>query len=196
MEQILRTAVFDAPPVDRRAVLRYAQCAKGSENVSALLESALEEALPCLSYRLCWREFACALRGGRCELGPISVDSRALETVLLGCGRVLVFAATVGLELDRLIAKYGTLSPARALMMQAIGAERIEALCDAFCAERAAVAPLTARFSPGYGDLPLAFQRDLFAVLDCPRSIGLTLNGSLSMSPSKSVTAVAGIRTK
>ena len=49
------------------------------------------------------------------------------------------------------------------------------------------------RFSPGYGDLSLEMQRDIFRVLDCPRKIGLTLNESLLMSPSKSVTAIIGI---
>ena len=93
-------------------------------------------------------------------------------------------------ELDRLIAKYSHLSPSRAVMLQAFGAERIEALCEAVCADGGAV---TARFSPGYGDLPLNLQGDLFQILDCPRKIGLTLNQSLLMSPSKSVTALMGI---
>ena len=35
--------------------------------------------------------------------------------------------------------------------------------------------------------------REIFRVLDCPRRIGLTLNESLLMSPSKSVTAVFGV---
>ena len=52
---------------------------------------------------------------------------------------------------------------------------------------------LPPRFSPGYGDLPLSLQRDIFRVLDCPRKIGLTLNESLLMSPSKSVTAIVGL---
>ena len=52
---------------------------------------------------------------------------------------------------------------------------------------------LKPRFSPGYGDLPLEMQRDIFRVLDCSRKIGLTLNESLLMSPSKSVTAIVGI---
>ena len=80
------------------------------------------------------------------------------------------------------------------MFFQAIGAERIESLCDAFCAEREAEGlRLRPRFSPGYGDLPLELQRDLFRGLDCSRKIGLTLNESLLMSPSKSVTAIAGI---
>ena len=52
---------------------------------------------------------------------------------------------------------------------------------------------VTERFSPGHGDLPLALQTDIFRALDCPRKIGLTLNGSLLMSPSKSVTALFGV---
>ena len=36
-------------------------------------------------------------------------------------------------------------------------------------------------------------QKDIFAALDCPRKISLSLNESLLMSPSKSVTAIIGI---
>ena len=112
-----------------------------------------------------------------------------------------MFAATVGLELDRLIARHSRLSPARALALQAYGAERIESLCDAFlrnvqseCASEGIT--LRPRFSPGYGDLPLSFQRTLFETLDCARKIGLTLNESLLMSPTKSVTAIVGLTHK
>ena len=49
------------------------------------------------------------------------------------------------------------------------------------------------RFSPGYGDFPLEAQKDIFRTLDCSRKIGLTLNESLLMSPSKSVTAIVGL---
>ena len=51
----------------------------------------------------------------------------------------------------------------------------------------------TDRFSPGYGDLPLDVQKNIFPLLDCERKIGLTLNESLIMSPSKSVTAFVGM---
>ena len=110
----------------------------------------------------------------------------------------VLFGATVGLELDRLIARHSRLQPVKALTFQAIGAERVEALCDAFCADiRRQVQEqgccTKMRFSPGYGDVPLTLQRDIFRVLDCARQIGLTLNGSLLMTPSKSVTAIVGI---
>ncbi len=126
-------------------------------------------------------------------------ESRGLARAFSCCREALVFAATVGLAMDRLIARFERVSPARALLLHGIGAERIEALCDAFCAsERARLAAeeglsLRPRFSPGYGDLPLEFQRDIFRFLSPEKHIGLTLTRALTMSPTKSVTAIAVI---
>jgi hypothetical protein len=75
-------------------------------------------------------------------------------------------------------------------MMQAIGTERIETLCDVFCD---GLGQTRLRFRPGYGDLKLAAQQVIFEQLDCARQIGLTLNDSLVMSPSKAVTAIVGL---
>jgi hypothetical protein len=147
------------------------------------------------TFKVCYSVVNVTRDGDRVDLEFASVTSQGLSKVLDGCERAVVFAATVGLGVDRLIARYQTYAPSKALMLQAIGTERIEALCDAFCREIAreykAVRP---RFSAGYGDLPLELQRDIFRVLDCQRRIGLTLNESLLMSPSKSVTAIIGVR--
>ena len=104
----------------------------------------------------------------------------------------------MGLGIDRLINKYGRITPSRAVCLQAIGAERIEALCDEFCKDIAqkyaeSCRKLRPRFSPGYGDLPLSLQRDILNLLSSEKRIGLTLNESLLMSPTKSVTAIVGI---
>ena len=190
--------LYPAPPVCRREALRYAGCREETPEVAGLLDEVLEQALPALTYQVCWREFPISVNGGVCELGFARVNSAALAKNLAGCGKIVLFGATVGVGMDRLIARYGRTSPAKGVMAQALGAERIEALCDAFCGELAERKGaeglfLRPRFSPGYGDLPLALQTDIVAVLDCPRQIGLTLNSSLLMSPSKSVTAIVGL---
>ena len=139
-----------------------------------------------------------------CELDPSELplsESRDLSRRLIGCDRVLIFAATVGLAPDRGLLRYGSREPLRGLLCQAIGAERIEALCEAFCS---AVAEeygkegrvLRPRFSPGYGDCPLAWQRLIVDRLQAPKALGLTLNESLTLSPTKSVTAIIGIEEK
>ncbi len=184
------------PEVDLREMLRYAACRAPDEQVTALAASAAEEGCRVLRPALCWREVPLTVTAHRVDLGFTAFDSQKLAAVLTGCDRAVIFAATMGLELDRLIARHGRLSPARGLMLQALGAERIEALCDSFCDFLAAeYAPLTVRrrFSPGYGDLPLQNQRAFFDALQCHKEIGLYLNESLLMSPTKSVTAIVGL---
>ena len=183
------------PSVDLGEMLRYAACRAPDEQTLALARHCAAEGEGVLRPALCWLEVPLTVRQDEVELAFARFTSRKLADTLRGCDRAVVFAATVGLELDRLIARYGRISPARGLMMQALGAERIEALCDAFCAWLAEeYAPLTLRqrFSPGYGDLPLTAQRAMFDTLQCHR-IGLYLNESLLMSPTKSVTAIVGI---
>ena len=187
---------YTAPPLDRREILRYLRTETAGETLERELNEALKEALPVLSYRLCYAEFALGMAQGEIDLGFARVASRDLAKNLAGCTHVVVFAATLGVGLDRLIARYSNLSPIRALCLQAIGAERIEALCDCFCTDLRYASfggRVHARFSPGYGDLPLDFQRHIFRVLEPPRRIGLTLNESLLMSPTKSVSALVGI---
>lgn len=201
MESPVLVRRYAAPSVDTRAMLAFAGVRSRTPDMEALLLSALAEAQPALSYAVCFCELPLAIDGDTLRMGELTLSSHALAKSLCGCDRAVIFGATVGHSLDRLIARYGTVSPTRALMLQAIGAERIEALCDRFCEELSAEAAARGmetrtRFSPGYGDLPLAVQADLFRILDCPRRIGLTLNQSLVMSPSKSVTAIVGLSPK
>ena len=162
--------------------------------MTALLDRALKLATPVLTYRTV--SLRIPLRtcpDGALDLGFATVRSAALAKNLGDASELVILAATVGLGIDRLIARYGESAPSVALMLDAIGSERIEALVDAFSAALAQTHTLRPRFSPGYGDLPLALQADIFRVLDCPRPIGLSLNESLLMTPSKSVTALIGL---
>lgn len=188
---------FSLPPVNRREVLRYAGIREETPELASLLDETYALAAPHLTGKVCWTQFPVTRQQAVLDLGFTKTTSESLKRNLSGCDRIVVFAATLGLGLDRLIARYGYQSPSTALMLQAIGAERIEALCDHFCEQLRLEASQTGlhpvpRFSPGYGDFPLELQKDIFRVLDCSRKIGLTLNESLLMSPSKSVTAIVG----
>ena len=187
---------YPPPPISEREILRYAGCKEADEATLALLSSCLAEALPQLSYKLVYRIVSLDMSGGVCDFGSFSVDSADLFKNLTGAGNVVLFVATVGVALDRLIKKYSRTSPARALMLSAIGAERCEALCDAFCSEMwEKYGRVRPRFSPGFGGVPLSVQRDMFSLLSPEKHIGVCLNESLLMSPSKSVTAFLGVKS-
>lgn len=187
MKTAVYTKTYTPPPFNRQEILRYAGVGEEAPEIAAVLDSCMEEIAPQLVYKVCW-----------CELPVEAADSfgpsKDLARRLRGCDTLVVFAATVGMAVDRLIARYGKVSPVKALLFQAIGAERIESLCDAFEEDIRGQKPKAApRFSPGYGDIPLDVQRRIFQILEPSRSIGVTLNESLLMSPSKSVTAIIGI---
>ena len=82
-------------------------------------------------------------------------------------------------------------------MLQACAAALLEEYCDS---EQEKIARelepeglyLRPRFSPGYGDLDIHYQKPLMRMLDCAKKIGLTMTDSYMMTPTKSVTAVIG----
>lgn len=190
---------FSQPPISRREILRYMGCKDSSAEIDTLISRLLGECLEKLRYTVVYRSFPITFSNDGIDLGFSKVTSCDLGKCLNGCSDIILFAATVGLEIDRLIVRYGHSSPSAALCLQAIGNERVEALCDAFCEfireeyqkDGRSMRP---RFSAGYGDLPLELQRDIFRALNCEKLAGLTLNDSLLMSPTKSVTAIIGIK--
>lgn len=194
MNSIL-TKFYSLPEPEEKEILRYAASSLEDSLTAELLKECLNEALNKLSYSVCYLKLPLEVKGDICRLGDMEVSSKDLAKRLKGSEGCILFAATVGVELDRLITKYGRLSPSKALLLQAIGAERIEALCDAFCEDikKDFATKPKPRFSPGYGDLPLSVQRDIFSLLECEKRIGLTLTDGMLMAPTKSVTAIIGI---
>ena len=189
---------FDAPEWNVREIMRYARIRGADDSYRPLIDECMTEAESALSYRVCYTIAPLKRQVDMLSFCGIEMSSETIRKAVRDAEQILLFAATVGAQFDLLIRKYSALSPSKALIMQAIGAERVESLCDDFCDEINAQLcvdrkRLTPRVSPGYGDIPLEMQRDIFAVLDCPRKIGLTLDESLMMSPSKSVTAICGI---
>jgi len=207
-------------PINEREVWRYAGymgLPAADDELVRIYEQVKNELADAFTYKICylrqplewdksnlreWEGAAHPDRGDESALSmprlPFDSKSKGLAECLAGSTEVLLFAATIGLEIDRHIARCGRFAPAKALLMQGFGAERVESLCNKFCQDIAAQLEkkqtITARFSPGYGDLPLETQKEFFKLLDCNRKIGLSLNDSLLMTPSKSVTAVFGIR--
>ncbi len=190
----MTTLSLPLPPPEIKEIRRYAGCPAGADEMLSACLAEIGE----LTCRVCFAQYPVTPTASGLDLGFAVTDSADLKKALTGCDGILLFAATVGLLSDRLVARYERLSPAKAVWLNAIGAERVEAGCNVFCRRQGELLSaegksLRPRFSPGYGDLPLALQRDIFAALDCPRQIGVTLGDSLLMIPSKSVTAIAGI---
>ncbi len=182
-------------PFNKEQILRFAGVKGDSPQTENLLDECLKEVENTFTYKVSFTECDIKLDGDIIDFGLLKTSSKSLKMHLKNCDTAIIFAATVGIKIDKLIAKYSKISPSKALIMSAIGNERIEGLCDIFCEElKGNSKKITTRFSAGYGDFPLEFQKDFFRILTCHRNIGLTLNDSLIMSPTKSVTAIIGLK--
>ncbi len=196
----IQTADVDEIEIRFDEVARYLGFGRSrpDSEIKQQIEMVTEELFSALSCRACFTLCDISVVKQTIDFGAFSVKSAGLSKNLSGCGRAVLFGATVGAGADRIIAKYSKLSPASAVIAQAAGAAAIESWCDLFCSRlgdklRKEHLFLRPRFSPGYGDFALSHQQDLFRILECPKQIGVTLTDSFMMTPSKSVSAVIGL---
>lgn len=200
MQEGLHLEELGEIPFDEKEILRYAMLPSFAPKPEELpLQECLKAAKGAAQCRAVWRRYPLARDGETLDLRFAKTESKDLKQHLEGCGEILLFACTAGAEMDRRIARAKLLSPAKGLLMHAIGAQQVEGGCDRLCASLARLFPdrqLTDRFSPGYGDLTLEMQRDVMTALDCGRTVGITLTDSLLMTPSKSVTAIIGMKVR
>lgn len=182
----------------RREALRYLGCrgAEPDEATAALLDERIQAVEAASDPRWTALEVPLTPLPDGVELGDWSIHSEKLRAHLEGCTAALLFGATLGVGVDRLIARSAAGQVARAAVDQAVAAALIEAVCDDACDQLAEHYPgryLRPRFSPGYGDFPLTDQPELVRRLDGPRKIGLTATDTCLLAPIKSVTAVIGL---
>ena len=130
---------------------------------------------------------------GCIRIGNSVSESSSLERLCADSSECILLCATLGVGVDMLLMRTATLSPTDAFLMDAIADALVEALCDYAEEKVCAGLDTTGRFSPGYGDLSLEVQREIFRVLNPAKHIGLCLSDSCVMTPSKSVTVFVGV---
>jgi cobalamin-dependent methionine synthase I len=179
------------------------------DDIKAVINEVVDSLINVIKPKNIYRIYECNIWGREITLSDSAksdkmvIDSRNLSENLFGCHKVVLMAATLGIEADKLMQKYEVVNMAKASITQACGAACIEAYCNILqeeilvdvMEETGKKLYLRPRFSPGYGDVPLELQREIFRALECTKRIGLTLTESLLMYPTKSVTAFIGLTT-
>lgn len=124
---------------------------------------------------------------------PFKLIGEDIENHLNGCNEGFLFVATLGSSIDTLIKKTQLKSMRDAVVLDAVASSYLESFCDEICAKLSEAHKITSRFSPGYGDLPLEIQPYLLKAAGADK-IGVSNLESLMMVPSKTVSAIIGIK--
>ena len=188
----------DKPSVEE--VLRYMRAGKDPEcDVVLSAEGGIEKIYSAVKARACYKKCDLEFLGdGKMRIGTLFLESKSLEKRLAECKFAYVFAATISTEADRIIRAESVRSALSGLCADAAGSAMVEAVCDAFNDSMIALCEAEGystkpRFSAGYGDLSVECQRDICALLDTKKNIGVSLGAGGMMTPLKSVTAIIGV---
>lgn len=186
-------------PISKSEAARYMGI-KGEPDaaVAALLDKAELKIRSRLAPKYVYRETELRFENGGVRLACMDKPFIGADIMnhLTGCTKAVILAATLTAEADKLIRQAQFSDMAEALAADCLCSAAIEQVCDR--AEEEIFAQLkypyrTWRFSPGYGDLPIEFQKELLAALNAQRRIGLTVTESCVLIPAKSVTAIIGV---
>lgn len=166
---------------------------KYDESINLLMCSCNDEFLKAVNFNACFAKVPVKIDSNCIDLGFMKTESKSLCKNLTGCDYAYILAATTGINAHRLIERNSVISPLKGIVTDCIGSAAIEAFCDKINLSFENPEFLRPRFSPGYGDLPLEFQKDITEFLQTAKNIGMSLTESLMMVPVKSVTAIIGI---
>lgn len=178
--------------------LRYLGASGAPEELRRQVAQVGEELSRAVAPRYTYRVFSMEREGEAFVLpqAGITLSGRTARTMLSDCDQAVLLCCTLGVGFTALLQAKQARDMAQAVILDACGSALVEAGCDAAQEEMARRLPgryLTDRFSPGYGDLPLALQPALCAALDAPRRVGVHVTGQYLLDPDKSVTAIIGL---
>ena len=132
----------------------------------------------------------------------ISFDSEGLTKLLQNSKSVVLMAATVGREVtDKVFNEIKKGNAANGLIIDSVASQTADAALDWMVQLlrkiliREGKVLTRHRYSPGYGDLPLSYQKVIFDALQLDK-LKIALTEKFMLVPEKSVIAIAGIEEK
>jgi hypothetical protein len=129
-------------------------------------------------------------------------QSKSLSRLLQNSEEIVLMAATTGPEIvDAIMNEVTQKDAALGLILDAVASQTTDAVLDWMMVYLNAILAKKGRkltrhrYSPGYGDLPLIYQKPIFETLRLSK-LGLKLTEKYMLVPEKSVIAIAGIEPK
>ena len=163
--------------------------------ISKCEKELIEKAVPSYVYKVFPIDKNCSLRGCDFEL-----TGNDIKNHLKNCNRAVLMCVTLSTSVDMLIKQKQVTGMTEAIIIDALASAMVEQVCDKV--EEIIKDDLfdihkenyfTWRYGLGYGDFPLDGQKQFLNVLDAGKRVGVTVNDTFMLIPTKSVTCVIGV---
>lgn len=133
-------------------------------------------------------------------LGGHGISSRALANYINGCEMALVMLSTLYAQItEKIEAAFAIHKADEAVLLDAAASVAADAGLDYLMSDAArmlrpfGLTVMERRFSPGYADCSIEYQKTLLEILH-DQPLGVTLTDSCMLQPEKSVMAIGGVR--
>lgn len=177
-------------------IRRNLGCRTSDAQTLAMAEQALDILQKSVRPRSIWKIYPLRHTEQCVFIGGIPLEGDDIRRHLQGCEAAAIMAATLSVSAEVTLRRLVAEDMALALVADAAASALAEQLCDRTEQEIRQRNPyeyMTARFSPGYGDLPLETQPLLLRLTDAVRTLGITVTPNHILLPQKSVTALIGL---
>ena len=126
---------------------------------------------------------------------PLDISYPSLQRLFAkhGSDSLCILVSTLGGAIDKRISSLAQSDPPRMVLLDAASNALIEEETDSF-QKRLGLKDESFRFAPGYGDVPLSMQKDLFELIPEISRIGIELDDGFIMHPFKSMTGLIGFK--
>lgn len=185
---------------EAKIALGYPRYYAVEEPVKSLLELAYERAKELVKKEGIYKIYSCEVTEDQVKLFDKNdhvFNSKKLAGALSGCYEAVLFLVTIGGAVEDEAAELFSRGEfTRGLVMDAIGSAFVEGLAESaqnYFKEKGKKEgfEVTRRYSPGYGDFDLQYQKLIFKLLE-PSEIGVYLTEGNMMVPKKSISAIFG----
>jgi len=122
---------FRIPLPNEEEILRRAACRQPSEEERGLMRECLRDAGYLIDYHITERNRPFSLLKQMVEEAPENFSPGFLVNDLKDCDSVIIFTASLGAAIKEEVEEDG--EPEKRIFYQAICAERLDALCEAYC---------------------------------------------------------------
>ena len=181
--------------IDEKEVMRYLGVKELDNSLKVMYEACVSKVYEASAPKAIFRKLNISVLDNTVDFGFMKVNSNDLAKNLRDCKEAYVFAATLGIGIDRAFERLNRISQAEAMVFSAVASSLIESFCDYVNEQLIVDLCARPRFSAGYGDFSLQHQKDILNYLEADKRLGICLTDSYMMVPVKSVTAIIGIRS-
>lgn len=190
-------------PLEKSSVLRYLGYKRRqelTEEISQLIDELMLEVQEVSKARYTYQIFDIHANYQKNVIEILGTDfvipGKNAFNHLKNADKVALFAATLGIEIERKTQIYERIDLTKGLILDSCAVEYVETVIELAEVDIKKQMPeytLNRRYSPGYGDVPLSIQGDFLRVCGADRKLGITLTNTNLMIPRKSVTAFVGL---